>query len=77
MKGAIMNGITDDSNNTHLGFINKTYFGNTVEDINLEKTRDYLKDDLVNSMCSVVHLNILNYIMKMNIPYIMILLQFR
>ena len=51
-------------NNLKLDFLNKTYFGSTVEDINLEETRDYLKDDLISSMCSVIHLNILNFIMK-------------
>lgn len=66
MKGIIVKGIINNSDDTHLGFINNTYFGNTIEDIDFEKTRDYLKDDLVNSMCSVVHLNILNYILKMN-----------
>jgi len=47
-----------------LDFISKTYFGNTIEDVSIDKTCDYLKDDLIKAMCSVIHVDILNYIMK-------------
>ena len=37
MKGIIVKGIINNSDDTHLGFINNTYFGNTIEDIDFEK----------------------------------------